>query len=277
MPNLLYGDYAPNRSGLYVPERLTKRHPTCIDFFCGAGGFSLGMIQGGFEVVAGVDFDVHCMITYLHNLGAYPVQIHFATPEDEEKVNKHMEKEAKKFSKKHGIDGLPCYSGGGWIKHNPDIPGVSHYFHGDIRKFSGKFIMEKLGVKPGEIDCVVGGPPCQGFSVAGKRDIMDPRNSLVFEFAEKILEIQPKTFVMENVPGIVSMVTPDGLPVIDAFCLMLSEGGYGTYEALKRSLACTAGLRAAVKGTSNKTKSESRKAKKKEPTKKVDSNQQSLW
>lgn len=51
-----------------------------------------------------------------------------------------------------------------------------------------------------------------------------------------ILEIQPKTFVMENVPGILSMVTPEGVPVIDAFCRVIADGGFSTYDALRRSL-----------------------------------------
>lgn len=264
-PNFLYQGYGRNRRGLFVPERLNKRLPTCIDFFAGAGGFSLGMKQAGFEVVAALDFDIHSMVTYLINLGAYPVQLYFAEPEDEERFAKHLEREMKAYKKKHGIDGLPFRSGSGWIKDHPDIPGTSHYLHGDIRKFSGAFIMEKLGVKPGEIDCIVGGPPCQGFSISGKRDIMDPRNSLVFEFADKILEIQPKTFVMENVPGILSMVTPEGLPVIDAFCLRLAKGGYGTHEALKRSLLATAGLGAAVKGSSHARRKTEGKQKKSLP------------
>lgn len=53
----------------------------------------------------------------------------------------------------------------------------------------------------GEIDCIFGGPPCQGFSTMGKRDIGDDRNKLVYKFADLIGTIRPKFFVMENVPG----------------------------------------------------------------------------
>lgn len=53
----------------------------------------------------------------------------------------------------------------------------------------------------GELDLVFGGPPCQGFSTMGKRDAEDPRNSLVGEFVRLIRELKPKSFVMENVPG----------------------------------------------------------------------------
>ncbi|MBE9126863.1 MULTISPECIES: DNA cytosine methyltransferase [unclassified Coleofasciculus] len=52
------------------------------------------------------------------------------------------------------------------------------------------------------IDLVFGGPPCQGFSLMGKRQVDDPRNSLVFEFCRLVKELQPRYFVMENVPGL---------------------------------------------------------------------------
>ena len=65
---------------------------------------------------------------------------------------------------------------------------------------------------------------------------MDPRNSLVSEFARLVCEIKPKSLVMENVPGIVNMVTPEGIPVLDALSLILEEGGMGSYEGLKKSL-----------------------------------------
>lgn len=52
---------------------------------------------------------------------------------------------------------------------------------------------------------VIGGPPCQGFSLAGKRESDDERNQLVTQFVVAIRELQPEWFVMENVPQILSM------------------------------------------------------------------------
>lgn len=52
------------------------------------------------------------------------------------------------------------------------------------------------------IDVVVGGPPCQGFSQIGQRDLEDPRNQLVFQYVRIIAMLKPKYFVFENVPGI---------------------------------------------------------------------------
>ena len=240
-------DYAFHRSGLIVPERLAKR-PVAIDFFAGAGGFSLGFMQAGFEVVAALDFDHYCMMTYLTNLGAYPCQIHWIDPADKERVNAKMERDMKREAKKNGGIMQQLTAGSGWISNQANVPGVSHYFYGDIRKITGAEILEAVGMKRGQVDCVMGGPPCQGFSVAGRRDVMDPRNSLVFEFAQMIIDIQPKTFVMENVPGMLSMHTPEGLPVVDAFCRVLEDGGFGTFDALKKGLLTSAGCGAALKG-----------------------------
>lgn len=55
-----------------------------------------------------------------------------------------------------------------------------------------------------DVDLIAGGPPCQGFSHIGKRQLDDPRNSLVFEYVRFIKDINPKYFIFENVPGIAS-------------------------------------------------------------------------
>ncbi|MDA7742494.1 DNA cytosine methyltransferase [Francisellaceae bacterium] len=53
-----------------------------------------------------------------------------------------------------------------------------------------------------DIDLVVGGPPCQGFSVAGKMDLSDPRSQLVFAFCQVVEKLKPKAFIMENVKAL---------------------------------------------------------------------------
>lgn len=63
-------------------------------------------------------------------------------------------------------------------------------------------IRKQTAIGNREIDVVFGGPPCQGFSMMGKRALDDPRNTLVFHFMRLVLELRPKYFVMENVLGI---------------------------------------------------------------------------
>ncbi|BAY46151.1 DNA-cytosine methyltransferase [Scytonema sp. HK-05] len=62
-------------------------------------------------------------------------------------------------------------------------------------------IRSRSSIGDREIDVVFGGPPCQGFSLIGKRVFDDPRNSLVNHFIRLVLQLQPKYFVLENVKG----------------------------------------------------------------------------
>ena len=67
-------------------------------------------------------------------------------------------------------------------------------------------VRQKLGLAVGELDVLVGGPPCQGFSInAPERFLEDPRNKLFKHFVKFVAEFSPKTFVLENVPGMVQL------------------------------------------------------------------------
>lgn len=85
----------------------------------------------------------------------------------------------------------------------------------DITKLSPNKFDEQYNQDNKTIDIIVGGPPCQGFSIAGKRDIKDPRNSLFMDYVKYLDYFKPKAFIMENVIGILSMKTDDGNKVID--------------------------------------------------------------
>jgi DNA (cytosine-5)-methyltransferase 1 len=86
------------------------------------------------------------------------------------------------------------------ITHSKNFPNTE-IINADLGNFE-KSLIEKFR---GEIDVVIGGPPCQGFSISGKRDINDPRNNLYLGFLEVLETLSPKAFVMENVPNLVSM------------------------------------------------------------------------
>jgi DNA (cytosine-5)-methyltransferase 1 len=76
---------------------------------------------------------------------------------------------------------------------------------GDITQYSYQEILLASGLKKGEISLLAGGPPCQAFSTAGKRQsIDDPRGMLVTKYLELIKDLQPRFFVFENVRGILS-------------------------------------------------------------------------
>ena len=71
-----------------------------------------------------------------------------------------------------------------------------------IAELSGDDIRRLAGLGDQQIDCVFGGPPCQGFSMIGHRVLADPRNSLVMDFVRLVAELDAKTFVFENVKGL---------------------------------------------------------------------------
>lgn len=70
-----------------------------------------------------------------------------------------------------------------------------------VEDTTGSEIRNLSAIGDQEIDVVFGGPPCQGFSLIGKRSVDDPRNKLVFHYIRLVLELQPKFFVLENVKG----------------------------------------------------------------------------
>lgn len=85
--------------------------------------------------------------------------------------------------------------------HKVNFPNCNH-LEDDISTISGKKLLEEAGLTEGELDGLIGGPPCQGFSVMGSRDHLDPRNDLFVKFFKLVKECKPKFFVAENVLGI---------------------------------------------------------------------------
>jgi DNA (cytosine-5)-methyltransferase 1 len=119
--------------------------PVALDLFAGAGGFSLGVEQAGFEVAIAVENDpVHAAV------------YRFNFPQTQ----------------------VLC---------------------ADIATLKAAQLQALLGR---DLDLVFGGPPCQGFSIAGKHNLKDDRNGLIFHFCRLVKELQPRYFVMENVPGL---------------------------------------------------------------------------
>lgn len=76
-----------------------------------------------------------------------------------------------------------------------------------------------------EVDVIIGGPPCQSFSLVGQRRPEDPRGELVFRYLDIISSRRPRAFVMENVPGIEASVV-DGVRLTDLLARKFAEIGY---------------------------------------------------
>ena len=137
-----------------------------IDLFCGAGGCSEGLIQAGFHILFSSDISDMVEVTYCH---------------------------------RHEQLGL--------------IQGENTWFErSDIRDLTGEIIKDRISKLKifkdkafPDIDLMIGGPSCQGFSMAGRRDPHDPRNMLFSEYVRVINDIKPKYIVLENVSGFMTM------------------------------------------------------------------------
>jgi len=174
---------------------------TAVDLFAGCGGASLGLMQAGINVVAMVEFDTTAALTYCANLCRYgEMQFHFITPHDRRRMEAAIEKELKADPK--------CRVGTGWIRRRRKVSGCSHVIIGDIRLLSGDRLLEWIGMDRGELGLMMMAPPCQGFSTANTNNARgrkfancsDPRNDLCFEAARLVVDVQPRTIALENVP-----------------------------------------------------------------------------
>lgn len=176
--------------------------PYAIDLFCGAGGCSEGLIQAGFDILFSSDISSMVEVTY---------------------TNRHTQ--------------LGLIQG-----HN------TWFERSDIRNLTGDIIRDRISnleifrnQNLPDIDLIIGGPSCQGFSRAGRRDPSDPRNNLFGEYVRVVSEIHPKYIVLENVEGFMDMqftgyrgITginyPDGSVTPDILRSELHEIGYDTLE-----------------------------------------------
>lgn len=146
--------------------------PTALDLFCGAGGFSLGLTEAGFEFIGAADNWSVATRSYEANF-------------------------------KHSV--ITC----------------------DLIGKSGRELLADLGASGSQVDLVVGGPPCQGFSIQRVGADVDCRNNLILEFARLVSELRPRLFLMENVPGLLGK---RGKNLLAEFHSRMHDSGYHTTQ-----------------------------------------------
>lgn len=162
-----------------------------IDLFAGAGGLSEGFIRAGFNPIAHVEMNKDACDT-LKTRAAY----HWLIENKKKKIYTDYLKSENKNKEEF------------WKKNIPDNV-INSVINTEISKQTLPDIFKKIDSELGKnkIDLIVGGPPCQAYSVAGRarKDMdNDPRNTLYKYYVEFLKKYQPKMFVFENVPGILS-------------------------------------------------------------------------
>ena len=192
-----------------------------IDLFAGCGGLSEGFLQSGkYEALAHVEWEMPMVTTLRNRLvtkwnhtkdDAYKRVIHFDIQKTEELIKGKWSEET-----------LNSYS-----SNNHELIKLK-----GLRGLIGK---EK-------VDLIIGGPPCQAYSIAGRaqdKNSMknDYRNYLFESFVKVVDEFKPEVFVFENVPGLLSAI-PGGKPVTERIYEAFNEVGYEIRkpELLKKSV-----------------------------------------
>jgi DNA (cytosine-5)-methyltransferase 1 len=177
----------------YRDEKLraasASNSPIFMDFFCGAGGLSLGFRNAGFRPILALDSDASATRTYMYN--------------------------------------------------DPTIA-EADVLTGDVRDLEIEDLRRRLDGR--QLDLMLGAPPCQGFSNAGKRTKLahfarkalqgysvdrDKRNYLFEYLIGAALQLKPTLFLMENVPGM-DTKRNGGPSFMQTAALMLEQGGYAT-------------------------------------------------
>jgi len=102
---------------------------------------------------------------------------------------------------------------------------AAKFLTNDVCSISNKEIQDVLKKHP-NIDLMVGGPPCQGFSLAGKRDVNDSRNTLFENYLRIAEKVNPRVILIENVKLLTSMKDPNGKYVKDRIKETFSKMGY---------------------------------------------------
>ncbi|MES2407951.1 MAG: DNA cytosine methyltransferase [Pseudomonadota bacterium] len=109
--------------------------------------------------------------------------------------------------------------------------GVPRLYDEDIRDLEPAVLLENHFSDGGECDLLLGGPPCQGFSVhrINNSGVNDPRNELILRYFKFVRHLRPKVFLMENVPG---MLWPRHKSFLDAFYKQGKKAGYTLHSPI---------------------------------------------
>lgn len=160
-----------------------------IDLFAGAGGLSEGFVRAGFTPVAHVEMNKDACDTLRTRTA-------FHWLKEEGRISEYYDYLHGTITRKELWSKIPDHL-------------IKSVINTEISEKSLPKIFEQIDEELGNdtVDLVIGGPPCQAYSVAGRvrKDMTDdPRNHLYKHYVEFLKKYQPKMFVFENVPGILS-------------------------------------------------------------------------
>lgn len=197
--------------------------PKFLDLFAGAGGLSEGFIQAGYEPVTHVEMDAAACFTLKTRLCYHWLK-------EQNLLSFYNDYISGKLSREGLYSKIPNQIVNSVLNCEISSESIPNIFEVIDEKLNGQ-----------ELDLIVGGPPCQAYSLVGRsRDINgmkgDKRNYLFKFYAEFLKRYQPKYFVFENVLGLLSAKDSNGELYFDQMKTVFMENGYTTeYKVLDSS------------------------------------------
>lgn len=189
--------------------------PKFLDLFAGAGGLSEGFIQAGYTPIAHVEMDVAACYTLKTRVAFHWLRANG----DIELYNSYLRGEMTRNE---------------FYTHIPQVV-LNAVLNYEISSDTIPEIFEKVDQMLGgeKLDLIIGGPPCQAYSLAGRsrsetKMVGDKRNYLYRHYAEFLRKYRPKYFVFENVLGLLSAKDEDGTLHFDNMQKLFHEYGYST-------------------------------------------------
>jgi DNA (cytosine-5)-methyltransferase 1 len=177
---------------------------TYVDLFAGSGGLSLGLEKAGWSLEFAVEKSPMAAETFGHNL-----------------VQEINDKSVwPRYILEHTLDEM--------MRKKLVVAEV-----GSLLKSPNA----RARLKNLKVDLVVGGPPCQGFSLAGRRNSSDERNMLPFDFVDIVKAVRPNFVVMENVLGMHSKFSKTETTTYEDLYTLLQSPGNGLEYTVQRIMA----------------------------------------
>lgn len=198
-----------------------SNRPKLISLFTGAGGLDLGLEEAGFDTLVVNEIEAPACETLRANKARQ-----LLNPEEFDAwFDEQLQQRCYSNIKQNEIEAMKRR-----IKINPfKVPYLRHaeILEGDIRELPTSTFLEAAEVKTGEIDLIAGGPPCQPFSRAGKRQTVECETGRLFmEFVRLVNEARPRWFVFENVKGLVISKTE----ILDINCSICKKTTAVSFE-----------------------------------------------
>lgn len=204
---------------------------TMVSLFSGTGGLDIGLEQAGFHTLLANEVEPYAceslrMNRVLRSLPEKKFEEWFSTQVLSQRCYKSIAENEARQLRRRMLDALR--NGERYLDHADIV-------ERDVRQLPAEELLERIGMRRGDLDLIAGGPPCQPFSRAGKRELVDcDTGQLFMEFVRLVDGARPRWFIFENVKGLV-IHKADVASLSCPKCSSISVSDFSARDSLKNT------------------------------------------